>query len=126
MAEPNNRARSALMRNLPKKGWDVQGEEATFKDLTLKFGDDTWTMTKKEGKSQVEVGSGTFGKTQMADVKDAAAKAGSAFAESSGGGGGGGGRQMSEEAKKAMREKRQAAAEARKAEKDGGDDTEKK
>ena len=116
-------ARAALMRNLPKKGWTVDGDVGKFKDLTIEFGADNWVMSQSKDGAMTEVATGDYGKTQMADVKKAASAAGSPFAPVSGGGAAAGGegkpaRQMSEETRQKMREKRQAAAAARKAAKD--------
>lgn len=79
----NGRARSALMRNLPKKGWSVEGDSGTFGNLSLSFGEDKWKMTKDGD----EIATGDYGRTQMADVKKAAKDAGSPFDPAGGGGG---------------------------------------
>lgn len=120
MANGGNRARTALMNNLPKKGWEVDGDVGTFEDLTIKFGDEEWTMTQKKDKKTIDVASGAYGKTQMNEVKKAAASAGSAFAPT-GKGGGQGRKPLSEEQKQKMREKRQAKAAEKKAEKESAD-----
>lgn len=116
----NGRARSALMRNLPKKGWSVDGNVGTFQDLKIDFGESTWIMSK--GGS--EVSSGEYGRTQMADVKKAAIDAGTPFE----GGGSGGTRRSaaggdSPKAKQAAARARRAAAKAGK-EPDADDDPE--
>lgn len=79
----NGRARSALMRNLPKKGWSVEGDKGTFGDISVDFGESNWKMSK----GGAEIASGDYGRTQMADVKKAAKEAGSPFDPAGGGGG---------------------------------------
>lgn len=115
----NGRARSALMRNLPKKGWAVDGDVGTFGNLKLDFGEASWTMTK-EGE---EVTSGEYGRTQMADVKKAAKDAGSPFegggSSGSSGSGGGAGKAAGGTNAKA----KQAAARAKKAAEKTGKET---
>lgn len=113
MAEGNGRARSALMRNLPKKGWTISGDEGTFQDLKLSFGPNQWTMTK----DGAEVKSGEYGRTQMTDVAGAAREAGSPFA--GGGGGGGGGKKKAGGAPASGGDKRAQMAAARAARKAG-------
>lgn len=115
----NGRARSALMRNLPKKGWAVDGDVGTFEDLKVDFGEANWVMSKGGD----EVATGEYGRTQMADVKKAAKDAGTPF-EGGGGGGGrkaaGGGAAKAKQA--AARAKKQAAKSGK--EPEAGDDPE--
>lgn len=117
MAE-GNRARSALVRNLPKKGWEFDGNEGSFKDLKIVLGDEEWSMTKVEGGKSVDVATGFYGKTQMNEVKKAANSAGQPFAPVGKGGGGGGEgsggtRGVDPEKKKIMAEKRAEKATVR-------------
>ena len=79
MAEAGNRARSVLIRNLTKKGWDINTAEkiGTLGSLALTLGDDEWIMV--QGADKKEVGRGGYGKTQMKDIKAAAKGANEPF-----------------------------------------------
>lgn len=104
MAE-SGRARVALARNLPKRGWSFEGNEGTFQDLKIVLGEDGWVMTKTEGGKQVDVATGAYGRVQMNDVKKAAQSAGQPFAGES--------QTVDPEKKKLMAQKRTAKMSAR-------------
>jgi hypothetical protein len=109
------------MRNLPKKGWAVDGDVGTFQDLKIDFGEANWILSK-EGD---EVASGEYGRTQMADVKKAAKDAGTPFDAAGGGGKKSTGGGPSAKAKQAAaRAKAKKAAPKAGKEPDAGDDPE--
>lgn len=115
----NARPRSAIMTNLPKQGWTVDKEAGTgsYKDLKAVFGPDEIILTKEEDGKDIQVGVVSYGKSQMADLKDLCATAGAPFGVAkSGGGKRGGGSQLTPEQKK---ERQKKAAEKRKATKAG-------
>lgn len=66
------RSRGALVRNLPKRGWTVDGSTAKMGDFTLTLGGEGWVLMKG-GK---ETASGAYGPTQMGDVRRAVERAG--------------------------------------------------
>ena len=76
----NGRARSALMRNLPKKGWLVEGNIGTYEELKIDFGESKWSLFKKDD----NIAEGEYGRSQMAEVKKAAKSAGFPFDPASG------------------------------------------
>ena len=67
-----NRSRSALARNLPKRGWTVDGSTAKMGEFSLTLGTDGWRLSK-EGK---EIASGAYGPNQMGAVRAAVEAAG--------------------------------------------------
>lgn len=73
------KARATLMRNLPKRGWNVVDGKGTYENLTIIFDESEWVMSQKEGGDVTEIDKGSYGKTQMVDVRAAASKAGVPF-----------------------------------------------
>jgi hypothetical protein len=71
----SNRSRTMLMKNLPKKGWSIDGNAGTFKELRIDFGDNEWTIYKDDKPAVT----GDYGRTQMADVRAACKSLGSPF-----------------------------------------------
>ena len=67
-----NRSRSALARNLPKRGWTVDGSSAKMGQFSLTLGTDGWRLAK-DGK---EIASGAYGPNQMGAVRAAVEMAG--------------------------------------------------
>ena len=76
MGEVTDRQRAMLRANLVRQGWSQDDAGLHLQGLTIVLGSGGWEMSKGAEK----LGSGTYGQTQMSDVKKTAAKQGVVFA----------------------------------------------